>query len=459
MLVTLLFIWAAEAVKSRGVRGRVRSVAGRLKGRKLKSYTDGTGEEARDSSEGAEAMEPEGTGEDAVAAEEKEKDEKEDDKEEDDKEEDMKEDAKDQVPAEDSGLEQVRVSIQPAYHGIPVYLGVELGLYEAMGLDVNISVFTSGGPQVAAAAQDEAWDFGVAGSVPNILAAFQDISTIGISNDESSANQLVGGPGVEEFPPTGEVTAGAFAVSPGSTGDLMLRRCLEAYGVAYNATDFLGGSPDDVTAALESGNSQYGALWAPNSYVYLDDNDDAQEFCNGESVGLTITGGLMVRDDWGKENPDLAAKTLAVYLHGVALMQNLGIRDKILEHARGFYDFVGKNPSNDDIERDFLTRPTFNLDATLGLMSRNFVNDKVSTLDHIYNDVANFMKQEGAIEDVPDPEQYLNDEYLQMISEDPDLRFFAYGGYSASTMGPEVTTIASVEKRNAPPKSNPGKGL
>ena len=40
-------------------------------------------------------------------------------------------------------LEKINVSIQPAYHGIPVYLGVQLGLYEAIGLDVNISVVST----------------------------------------------------------------------------------------------------------------------------------------------------------------------------------------------------------------------------------------------------------------------------------------------------------------------------
>ena len=46
----------------------------------------------------------------------------------------------------------------------------------------------SGGPQVAAAVEDDLWDFGVAGVVPNIIAGPQGIATVGISNDESSAN-------------------------------------------------------------------------------------------------------------------------------------------------------------------------------------------------------------------------------------------------------------------------------
>ena len=44
------------------------------------------------------------------------------------------------MAAEPVELEKINISIQPAYHGIPVYLGIELGLYEQVGLEVDISV-------------------------------------------------------------------------------------------------------------------------------------------------------------------------------------------------------------------------------------------------------------------------------------------------------------------------------
>ncbi|CAB9498494.1 ABC-type nitrate sulfonate bicarbonate transport [Seminavis robusta] len=337
-------------------------------------------------------------------------------------------------PAESSEpLTPINISIQPAYHGIPVFLGIQMGWYEELGLDVNISVWDSGGPQVRAAAENDAWDFGVAGCNPNIIAGPLGISTVGISNDESTANVVVGGPGVTSLPSAGdELSEGMFAETPGSTGDLLMRECLFVLGIETDESNFFFGGQGDVIGALESGNSSYGALWAPNSYIYLEDNQDAVALCNGIDVGVTIPGGLMVRDEWAEENPDLAARALAVYLRGVTTMQNKAVRSEVLTYARAFYDYVGKEPSDQDIERDFLTRPTFNLDHLCSLMSRDFTNGGKSTIDTVYDIIAEFLADQGTIEGVQPTDEYLTDEYLQYISADADLRTYSYLGYHAT---------------------------
>ena len=46
----------------------------------------------------------------------------------------------------------------------------------------------------------------------------------------------------------------------------------------------------------------------------------------------------------------------------------------------------------------------------------------------------NFLQEQGTIPEVPAADSYLNDAYLQMISSDPDLRFFANAGYGATAM-------------------------
>ena len=36
--------------------------------------------------------------------------------------------------------DSVRVSYQPAFHGIPVYMAIELGWFDELGIDVEYSV-------------------------------------------------------------------------------------------------------------------------------------------------------------------------------------------------------------------------------------------------------------------------------------------------------------------------------
>ena len=97
------------------------------------------------------------------------------------------------------------------------------------------------------------------------------IWTVGINNDESQANSLVGGPGVTEYPPT-ELESGIFAQPPGSTRALVMTTCLTNEGMDFAAENFVTGLQGNVIALLEDGSSKYGALWAPNSYSYLAGN-------------------------------------------------------------------------------------------------------------------------------------------------------------------------------------------
>ena len=59
------------------------------------------------------------------------------------------------------------------------------------------------------AIDNEAWDFGIAGSPPNVLAGLNNIHTIGISNDEAETTAVIGAPGVMEWPPS-ELYDGIF---------------------------------------------------------------------------------------------------------------------------------------------------------------------------------------------------------------------------------------------------------
>lgn len=271
----------------------------------------------------------------------------------------------------------------------------------------------------------------MAGSVPNVIAGSQGITTIGISNDESAATELVGAPGVTEFPPD-SLEPGMFASTPSSTGDLLMRECLAQNGVDFTDENLFGGSQGDIIAALEAGDSSYGALWPPNTYSYLANNPDAQSVCNGADVGIPILGGLMVREQWGQEYPNIVARILAAYLRGVTLMLNKNARDMTIELSKGFYEFVGVSISEQDMLRDLATRPIFNLDDQLHIMERSFVNDDVSAADEYYSALSSFLLDAGVLESDISPIEYVTDYYMSMVGADPFLRQYAYLGYIES---------------------------
>lgn len=281
---------------------------------------------------------------------------------------------------------------------------------------------------MAAAAENKTWDFGIAGSPPNVIAGFHDIETIGINNDEGATNIVYGAPGVTEWPPS-ELSDGMFSVTGSSTGDLLMRLCLDAAGVDYDPDEhFNFAGQGDIISALEDGETLYGALWAPNAYTYSADNPDAEAFCSGSSIGFGILGGLMVRKEWAEENSDIVALILAAYLRGVTTMNNKNARETVLDISQRFYDFVGVTLTTEDIERDLLHRPMFNLDDQLALLERTDLNNDYSVADSYYGQLGQFMFDQGVIESAIEPSDYITNGYMKMVSDHSHLREFAYLG-------------------------------
>jgi ABC-type nitrate/sulfonate/bicarbonate transport system substrate-binding protein len=348
-----------------------------------------------------------------------------------------------QQPSAKVGLERVNISIQPAFHAIPVYTAFQYGWFEGLGLDVTLSLYSAGGPQVQDAVNNQTWDFGIAGSVPGVIAGQQNILTIGINNDESATTEVVGAPSVTSWPPT-QLYDGIFEATKDSTGELLLRKCLDAAGIDFNDTHIKYDTQGDILDNLKVKETSFGSLWAPNTYTYRDayPNDEAQAFCNGKTIDFPILGGLMVREEFAKDKPDTVAKILAAYLRGVTLMQNAAAVDEVLQLSMDFHHFAGVPIPEQALEEDLFLRPLFNLDGQLDAMSRNQANDYISELDTHYMDLEQFLLNHGVIEQKYEPREYITHKYMKMVSEDPWLRDFAYAGSTSST-SPTVSSSSS----------------
>ena len=288
--------------------------------------------------------------------------------------------------------------------------------------------FPSGAPQVKAAVEEKAWDIGIAGSVPNVIAGQQGIHSIAISNDESYTTEVVGAPGVTEWPPQ-DLTDLVFAGTPKSTGELLLRKCLEKAGLDFNDDHILFAQQGEVMDRLVAdGDPKYGCLWAPNTYTYREANPRAKVFCSGKHIDFPIYGGLMVREEYGEQKQEIVSKVLAAYLRGVTFMQNTKEIDEVLRISAAYHEYSGTPISENALEEDLILRPLFNLDQQLDHMSRNFANEYISEADKHYYALEDFLFEQGVIENKFEPKEYLTDKYMKLVSQDPELRAYSYYG-------------------------------
>lgn len=337
-----------------------------------------------------------------------------------------------------SALEKVKISVQPAFHGIPIWAAKENGWFKELGLEVELSVYASGAPQVKAAVESEAWDFGIAGSVPNVIAGQQGILTVGINNDESATTEVVAEPGVTEWPPT-ELTPEIFAATPKSTGELLLRQCLVQAGLDFDDEHvYLDQQKPLMDKLVEEGDPRYACLWAPNTYKYREAQPRAKVVCSGRTVDFPIYGGLMMRENWALNNKETAKKVLAGYLRGVSFMQNLAVREEVLKLSDEYHKFTGNTLQELALEEDLILRPLFNLDAQLVHLDRNFANDYTSDADKHYIVLEDFLFEQEVITNKFLPKEYVTDAYMKLVSEDAELRAFSYFSATESNVNKSI---------------------
>jgi hypothetical protein len=196
------------------------------------------------------------------------------------------------------GLQPITVSIQPGtFWSVPFWLALQKGFFEELGLDVSYVLYSSGAPQVADGKENKTWDVGAAGSVPNILAS-PEIQTIMISNEEGGLNVLVGNArGANRWPPE-SMEGVPVAITPNSTGHYAAVRCLQNTFPDITQDAFLFLPPSDVVKSLREQDVDYGALWTPYLYLFLNNVFGSQKLCVPTDIGLFIPGGLMARTEF-----------------------------------------------------------------------------------------------------------------------------------------------------------------
>lgn len=316
----------------------------------------------------------------------------------------------------------IKISYQPAlYWALPYYVATENKFWADAGLAPEFSTFPAGAPQVAAA-QAKAWDVGGTGSVPAVLGAARfGLVTIGITNDESKANVLmVRADKFEAVKKDPSIIKGQkILLTTNSTGDYSVQACLKKWGIAKADVQLVNLAQAQIISAVSSNNGDFAGVWAPNNYT-LQEKANAKLLCSGHEAGAIVPGALIARPDFAKENPELVAKYLAVYLRAWAW---IGAHPKEARAMmKKFYSQGGVEISDAGMEAEFADRPVFGLDAQVRIMDRAKGKSDVDTW---LGNIGEFMKSVGTIPEVPDAKTFIDDSFMKRVASDPALKAMA----------------------------------
>lgn len=321
-------------------------------------------------------------------------------------------------------LTPIKISYQPSlYWAMPFHVATEKGWWKEVGLAPEFSTFPAGVPQIAASAA-KSWDVGGTGGVPAVLGHVRfGIKTIGISNDESAGNALVGSSKkAAEFAkdPAAALKGQTITLTQNSTADFAVQSCLKKYGLSKTDVVMKNLGQAEIISALSSNNTDLAGMWAPNIYT-VEEKAGAKVLCSGKEGGAFVPGALIARGDYAKENPQNVAKFLAVYLRAWSWMH--ANKPAALAMMKDFYAKGGVTISDASMRKEFDTRPTFDLATQLKNMDRS--GGKASQTDTWFSNIATFMRETGAVPAVPVSQDYVTDEFMKLVQADPKLREFA----------------------------------
>jgi ABC-type nitrate/sulfonate/bicarbonate transport system substrate-binding protein len=321
-------------------------------------------------------------------------------------------------------LTPIKVSYQPSlYWAMPFHVATEKGWWKEIGLAPEFSTFPAGVPQIAASAA-KSWDVGGTGSVPAVLGHVRfGIKTIGITNDESDANGLVGSAkSAADFAknPADALRGKTITLTQNSTADFAVQACLKKFGLKKSDVTMKNMGQAEIISALSSNNTELAGMWAPNTYT-VEEKANAKMLCSGKDAGAIVPGALIARGDYAKENPQNVAKFLAVYLRAWSWMN--ANRAESIKMMKDFYAKGGVTLSDAAMNKEFQTRPTFNLAAQLDMMNR--AGGKGSKVDGWFDELSKFIKETGAVPAEPKTSDYVTDEFMKLVNADAKLREFA----------------------------------
>jgi NitT/TauT family transport system substrate-binding protein len=225
------------------------------------------------------------------------------------------------------GLTPVTVGVLPIAPSVGVQYGLEKGIFEEHGFDVELATSNAGAAMLPAVSTQQI-TFGVGNPLSVMTAVDQGLDmriVAGYSNSLAEGEDIAGvvsrkDSGIESFADLEGKTTAINALK--TQGDLTIMESAEKAGADPSALKFSEMPFPDMPAQLERGNAD--AIWVPEPFLTssLADADNQlvgysfQEAIPGMPTMVTFTSG-----DYAEANPEVVAEFSAAMTEALAAAQ------------------------------------------------------------------------------------------------------------------------------------------
>ena len=210
-------------------------------------------------------------------------------------------------PAAD--LPKVRVGYQTGDINNITMVAYNEGYFEQVGLDVELSPYSSGGamvPALAAGEVDITWFF----PFPSLTAYATgiDIEVVLLDHAPLTAERLIAGDGIAD---TGSLKGKTIGVTIGTSGHHSLLAALEQAGIAQDEVTLVNLKPSEMAAAFSA--KQIDAAWTWEPAAGKLNELGGTDIATAKSIGAYAVALWAARTEFAEANPEVMAKFMEAW--------------------------------------------------------------------------------------------------------------------------------------------------
>ena len=300
-------------------------------------------------------------------------------------------------PAPEPAAEEttaVRVGFQTGDINNITMVAAKEGYFEQVGLDVELSPYSSGGamvPALAAGEVDITWFF----PFPSLTAFATgiDIEVVLLDHAPLTAERLIAGEGIAD---TAALAGKKIGVTIGTSGHHSLLAALDQAGVAQDDVTLVNLKPAEMAAAFSAGQIDAAWTWEPAAGKL--NELGGTDIATAKSIGAYAVALWAVRKEFAEANPEVMQKFMEAwdmaqqdYLADIASGQQWEA-ERLNLSAEEFGAMVDRQGSTVVLMEDQLS------DSWLGQPGQPQSTD----LFKAYEEYAVFLVDQGRLDSVPE---------------------------------------------------------
>ena len=294
----------------------------------------------------------------------------------------------------------IRIAFSTWNGYIGIVIGVKEGLFEKAGVKVDYTVVEDPVQRFNAL---KSGSLDAIATTPDTFSRTnaQGIETVQVLGLDAS----VGGDGIvaeNSIKTVADLVGQKVGVSAGSTSQWFLAYVLDQDGKSLDDVEQVDMTSGDAGSAFAAGRIPAAVTWEP-WLSKAQKNPDGHVVVSTEKYPDIITDQVAFSPDFVKEHPDSVRAFLKGYAMAVDFLHSN--EDEALDDVT---DYLGQEP--DDIKAVMETVPIWSIDE-----SKKYYGtaDNPGPIYDIFTESAQFWKDIGEIDTVPDPKQAIDPSFLQ----------------------------------------------